>query len=46
MIVTAVSFGVGTILVQLALKATPEHWVDKFPELINENATEGSGLLS
>lgn len=46
LLLTAVGCGIGTILVQLVVKATPEHWVDKFPELINENATEGSGLLS
>lgn len=46
MMITVFAFGVGSWLVALAVKATPPEWSDKIPDLINENAGEGSDFLS
>jgi magnesium-transporting ATPase (P-type) len=46
MLITAFAFGIGTWLIALGVKATPPELVEKFPELINENAGEGNDFLS
>ena len=46
MMLTAFSFGVGSVLVSLAVKATPPELADKIPDLINENAGDGTDFLS
>lgn len=40
------SFGIGTWLVAAGMKATPPELAEKIPDLINENAGEGSDFLS
>jgi magnesium-transporting ATPase (P-type) len=45
--ICAISFGVGSLIIGAALKATPPEWVEKIPVIINEEATEeGNDLLS
>ena len=46
MIITAFSFGVGSLLVSAAVKATPPELAEKIPDLINENAGDGTDFLS
>lgn len=46
MLITAFAFGVGTLLVAAAVKATPPELAEKMPELINENAGDGTDFLS
>lgn len=46
MFITAISFGIGSLVVAAAVKATPAEWTEKLPELINENAGEGTDFLS
>ena len=41
MVITAFSFGIGSLLIGLVIKSTPQEWIDKMPELINENSKEG-----
>ena len=46
MMITAISFGIGSWIVAAAVKATPPEFAEKIPELINENAGEGHDILS
>ena len=45
MIITAVAFGAGCLLVSLALKTIPPQHLEKFPDLINENAVDGDNVV-
>jgi hypothetical protein len=45
--ITAISFGVGSLIIGAILKATPPEWVEKIPVVINEEASEeGDDILS
>jgi len=44
--IAAISFGVGTLLVGAALKATPEEYLAKIPFNLNEDAIGGEDMLS
>jgi len=45
--VAAISFGVGSLLVSAALKATPEEYLAKIPFSLNEDAIDdGNDILS
>lgn len=46
MLITVFAFGIGSLLVAAAVKATPPEMADKIPELINENAGDGTDFLS
>jgi len=47
MLVVSLSFGVGTLAVAAILKALPERFTDKIPELLNESASnQGNDMLS
>lgn len=46
MLIAVFSFGVGSWLVALAVKASPPEFAEKLPELINENAGDGTDFLS
>ena len=41
MVIAAFSFGIGSLLIGAGLKATPEQLIEKIPELLNENSTDG-----
>jgi len=46
MFITVISFGLGSWVVAAGVKATPPELAEKIPELINENAGEGTDFLS
>lgn len=41
--ITALSFGIGSLLVAAGLKFVPEEKIDKIPALINEDAVAEGG---
>jgi len=46
MFISVIAFGLGSWGVAAAVKATPPELAEKIPELINENAGDGSDFLS
>ena len=45
MLIATFSFGIGCLLVSLALKAIPHQHLQHLPDLINENAGEGDHVV-